>query len=70
MDGGNSQVLATEHESLMVSVTIDYVTDIIYWSEVNDNEARLKMMKMGESTRKVRFLQCAILVEKRCHDVI
>ena len=53
MNGENSKLLTTEYERQIMGVTIDYVTDVIYWSEMNDNEARIEMMKMDGSNRRV-----------------
>jgi len=56
MDGANSKVLVTVKRRRMLDVTIDFVTDIIYWSEMNENEARIEMMLIDGSSRKVCFL--------------
>ena len=55
MDGKNMEVLATVHRRMITSVTVDRVIDIIYWSEVNDEEASIEMMKLGGRQRKVRI---------------
>jgi len=55
MNGRNTKVLVTEKRRRMFGVTIDFVTDIVYWSEMNENEARIEMMKINGTARKVTY---------------
>ena len=62
MDGKNVEALASDRRRMVTSVTVDKVTDVIYWSEVDDKEACIKMMKIGGLEQKVgkklsKFLQ-------------
>ena len=51
MDGRNLTVLAARPR--MISVAVDCVTDIIYWSEADEQEAKILMMKMDGSAKRV-----------------
>ena len=55
MDGTNLTVLAEDSERDMRCVTIDYVTNIAYWSESNDVSARVEAIRLNGFQRKVRF---------------
>lgn len=57
MDGSNETTFADAPDKTeMYAVTIDYTTDIVYWSEVNETMSNIKYRKLNGNGRvKVRM---------------
>lgn len=55
MDGSDVTTLAAEESRRMVGVAYDFITDLVYWSEFNEDEARIELISIREFERKVIF---------------
>ena len=66
MDGKNLTQLATRPR--MISVTVDCIADIIYWSEADNYEAKIIMMKMDGSSKRVNCLR--FIYERKVDSVL
>ena len=59
MDGSDVSLLAAEQKRQMHGVAFDYVTDIVYWSEFNKDEARIELYSLKEYKKKVKYFYCS-----------